>query len=92
MTKAKGETNLVSPFPYSASCSSNSNPTRSNSSKNSAVSSSSVLEDCWGEGIVSSIGRTSFVKSALYALLPRNCCICWATVFVYDANKEWARF
>jgi hypothetical protein len=30
---------------------------RSNNSKNSAVSSSSVLEDCWGKGIVSSIGR-----------------------------------
>src|ERR1700730_16062335 len=44
------------PFSYSASCSSNSNPMRSNSSKNSAVSSSSVLEDCWGEGIASSIG------------------------------------
>src|ERR1700730_1945956 len=29
---------------------------RSNNSKNSAVSSSSVLEDCWGKGI-SSIGR-----------------------------------
>src|ERR1700732_2869353 len=50
------------PFSYSASCSSNSNPMRSNSSKNSAVSSSSVLEDSWGKGVVSSIGWTSFVQ------------------------------
>jgi hypothetical protein len=58
--KTKRETELVSPFSYSAFGSCNSNPMRSSSSKNSAASSSKVLEDCWGKGIVSSIGRTSF--------------------------------
>src|ERR1700688_4264530 len=61
---------------------------RSNSSKNSVVSSSSVLEDCWGKGIVSSIGRTSFcARSALYALLPRNYCIFWGDRF-FDGSDS----
>src|SRR6202047_5538711 len=76
------------PFSYSASFSFNSNPMRSNSSKNSAVSSSSVLEDSWGKGIVSSIGWTLLLcRSALYALLPRNYCIFGATVFLRVGNQ-----
>jgi hypothetical protein len=84
-TKGKGETEPVSPYShcfFSLDFSFDEEDLiRCSNARNSAVSSSMVLEGRWGKGSTSDMGRTSLGTSAPYFLLPRNCCISAAGVF-----------